>query len=73
MKLKKILSMTLRELALNTELESPDLEPGKRKKIEARLQKLRDEKNSLIDGKPGLGRCVTARPWAAPALTENNH
>ena len=49
MKLKRILAMTLEELALNAELESTDLEPGKRMKIEARLKKLLDIKNKLID------------------------
>lgn len=48
MKLKKIMSMTLAALALDTELESEDLAPGKRRKIEARLKKLLDKKNKLI-------------------------
>lgn len=50
MKLKKIMSMTLAALALDTELESKDLAPGKRKTIEARLKKLLDKKNKLIRG-----------------------
>lgn len=48
MKLEKIMSMTLAALALDVELESTDLAPGKREKIEARLKKLLDKKNKLI-------------------------
>lgn len=55
MKLKKIMSMTLGVLALDTELESQDLAPAKRKKIEARLKKLLDKKNKLVNDNQAEG------------------
>jgi hypothetical protein len=40
---------------LDAELERTDLKPAKRKKLEAKLKKLLDKKNTLIDGSQASG------------------